>query len=48
MCGAKRARKVIEVVHRELTNITDTLRARGLSLDVPTTVDQIQQEANVR
>jgi len=44
----KAARRAIEVVHRELTDVCDALRERGLPVEAPSTVDQIKQEANAR
>jgi len=44
----KAARRGIEVVHRELVEVTGALRERGLPVEAPSTVDQIKQEANAR
>ena len=44
----KAARRAIEVTHRQLVEVTDALRDRGLPVEAPSTVDQIKQEANAR
>jgi hypothetical protein len=42
---AKYARRGLEIAHRQLVEVTDALRDRGLAVGVPASVDEIKRTA---